>query len=169
MSRDSNQSPGFTLGALHPRNTRRSVTFCLDIIWNASPAIMLSPTLPRVPVVRSCRTMQLSGWISMGDETMLSAVVAARANGGSETRFDTDNQPEGRGRPRGSPNKMSPAFKQMLLEVAEELGSVPYKDWDKLPCGDGLKGFLKTLAIQDPKAHRPNGAGRWGDRCHERI
>jgi hypothetical protein len=59
---------------------------------------------------------------------------------------------EGRGRPRDSPNKMSPAFKQMLLEVAKELGSVPYKDWDKLPCGDGLKGFLKTLAIQDLKA-----------------
>jgi hypothetical protein len=92
------------------------------------------------------------GRITMGDETMLSAVVPARANGGSETRFGTDNQPEGRGRPRGSPNKMSPAFKQMLLEVAKELGSVPYKDWDKLPCGDGLKGFLKTLAIQDLKA-----------------
>jgi hypothetical protein len=59
----------------------------------------------------------------MGNETMLSAVLPARANGGSETRFGTDNQPEGRGRPRGSPNKMSPAFKQMLLEVEAVLQS----------------------------------------------
>jgi hypothetical protein len=38
------------------------------------------------------------GWITMGDETKFSAVVPARANGGSETRFTTENQPEGRGR-----------------------------------------------------------------------
>jgi hypothetical protein len=71
-----------------------------------------------------CRLMQLSGVITMGDETILLAVVPERANGGSNTRFGTDNQPKGRGRPRGSRNKMSPAFKRMLLEVAKELGSV---------------------------------------------
>jgi hypothetical protein len=46
---------------------------------------------------------------------------------------------------------MSPAMKEMIVEVAQELGRVPYEDWDKLPCGDGVKGFLKRLAIQDLK------------------
>jgi hypothetical protein len=82
---------------------------------------------------------------------VLFAVVPERANGGSETQFRADNQPKKRGRPRGSRNKMSPALKAAIVEVAEELGGVPYKDWDKLPCGDGLKGFLKSFAIQDLK------------------
>jgi hypothetical protein len=33
---------------------------------------------------------------------------------------------------------MSRACKEILVEVAEELGSVDHKDWDKLPCGDSL-------------------------------
>ena len=86
------------------------------------------------------------------EQYVLSAVAPERANGGSETQFRADNQPKKRGRPRGSRNKMSRALKEMLVEVAEELGRVPYKDWDKLPCGDGLKGFLKSFAIRDLKA-----------------
>jgi hypothetical protein len=84
---------------------------------------------------------------------VLSAVVPERANGGSETQFRADNQPKKRGRPRGSRNKMPRALKEMLVEVAEELGRVDYKDWDKLLCGedDGHKGYLKFLAIREPK------------------
>ena len=44
---------------------------------------------------------------------VLSAVVPQRANSGSKTQFRADNQPEKRGRPRGSRNKMSCAFKEM--------------------------------------------------------
>jgi hypothetical protein len=82
---------------------------------------------------------------------VLSLVIPERANSGSKTKFSADNQPEKRGRPKGSRNKMTPAFKQAIVEVAEELGRVDYKDWDKLPCGDGVKGFLKCLAIRDLK------------------
>jgi hypothetical protein len=90
----------------------------------------------------------------MGDEPyVLSAVAPERANGGSETQFRADNQPKKRGRPRGSRNKMSRAFKEMLIEVAEEVGSVDPKDWDKLLCGDddGVKGYLKVLAVRELK------------------
>jgi hypothetical protein len=82
---------------------------------------------------------------------VLSAVVPERANSGSETQFRADNQPKKRGRPRGSRNRMPRALKEMLVEVAEELGSVDPKDWDKLLCGDddGLKGFLKVLAVRE--------------------
>jgi hypothetical protein len=78
---------------------------------------------------------------------------AERANSGSKTQFRADNQPEKRGRPRGSRNKMSCAFKEMLIEVAEEVGSVDPKDWDKLLCGDddGVKGYLKVLAVRELK------------------
>jgi hypothetical protein len=84
---------------------------------------------------------------------VLSAVVPERANAGSKTQFSTDNQPKKRGRPRGSRNKMPRALKEMLVEVAEELGRVDYEDWDKLLCGDddGLKGYLKVLAVREPK------------------
>jgi hypothetical protein len=46
---------------------------------------------------------------------------------------------------------MSPALKEMIAEVAEEVGRVDYKDWDKLLCGDddGVKGYLKYLAIRE--------------------
>jgi hypothetical protein len=44
---------------------------------------------------------------------VLSAVVPQRANSGSKTQFRADNQPEKRGRPRGSRNKMSRAFKAL--------------------------------------------------------
>ena len=65
----------------------------------------------------------------MGDEPyVLSAVVPERANGGSETQFRADNQPKKRGRPRGSRDKMPRALKEMLVEVAEELGRV------EIPC-----------------------------------
>jgi hypothetical protein len=83
---------------------------------------------------------------------VLSAVVPERANSGSKTKFRADNQPKKRGRPRGSRNRMPRALKEMLVEVAEELGRVPYKDWDKLLLSggdDGLKGFLKVLAVRD--------------------
>jgi hypothetical protein len=82
----------------------------------------------------------------------LSAAVPQRANAGSETQFSTDNQPEKRGRPRGSRNKMSRALKEMIVEVAEEVGRVDPKDWDKLLSGDddGLKGALKVLAVREP-------------------
>jgi hypothetical protein len=89
----------------------------------------------------------------MGEnEYVLSAVVPQRANLGSESQFRADNQPEKRGRPRGSRNKMPRALKEMIVAVAEELGCVPYKDWDKLLCGedDGVKGYLKFLAIRQP-------------------
>jgi hypothetical protein len=48
---------------------------------------------------------------------------------------------------------MPRALKEMIAEVAEELGRVDHKDWDKLLCGedDGLKGYLKFLAIREPK------------------
>jgi hypothetical protein len=85
---------------------------------------------------------------------VFSAVVPGRANSGSKTQFRADNQPERRGRPRGSRNKMSRAFKEMLIEVTEEVGRVAPKDWDKLLCGDddgGLKGYLKVLAVRKPK------------------
>jgi hypothetical protein len=84
---------------------------------------------------------------------VLSAVLPQRAHLGSETQFSADNQPEKRGRPPGSRNKMPRALKEMIVEVAEEVGRVPYKDWHKLLCGedDGVKGFLKTLAIREPK------------------
>jgi hypothetical protein len=38
-------------------------------------------------------------------------------------------------------------------EVAEEVGRVDRKDWDMLLCGedDGLKGYLKYLAVREPK------------------
>src|ERR1700683_3962466 len=83
----------------------------------------------------------------------LSAAVPERANAGSKTQFSTDNQPEKRGRPRGSRNKMSRALREMIVEVAEELGRVDPKDWDKLLCGDddGVKGVLKVLAVRELK------------------
>jgi hypothetical protein len=83
---------------------------------------------------------------------VLSAVVPERANAGSETQFSTDNQPEKRGRPRGSRNKMSRALREMIVEVAEELGRVDPKDWHKLLCGgdDGVKGVLKVFAVREP-------------------
>jgi hypothetical protein len=61
---------------------------------------------------------------------------------GSETQFSADNQPEKRGRPPGSRNKMPRALKEMIAEVAEEVGRVAPKDRDKLLCGDeaGDKG-----------------------------
>jgi hypothetical protein len=88
----------------------------------------------------------------MAEPYVLSAVVPQRANSGSQTQFSADNQPANRGRPRGSRNKMSRALKEMIAEVAEEVGRVPYKDWDKLLCGDddGAKGYLKFLAIREP-------------------
>jgi hypothetical protein len=72
---------------------------------------------------------------------------------GSKTRFSNDNQPEKRGRPRGSRNKMPRVLKEMIAEVAEEVGRVDRKDWDMLLLGDddGLKGYLKYLAIREPK------------------
>jgi hypothetical protein len=41
---------------------------------------------------------------------VLSAVVPQRAHLGSETQFSADNQPEKRGRPPGSRNKMPRAL-----------------------------------------------------------
>jgi hypothetical protein len=82
---------------------------------------------------------------------VLSLVIPERANSGSKTKFSADNQPKKRGRPRGSGNKMSPALKQMIFEVAEELGRIPYEDWGKIPCGDGAKDFIRSLAIRDMK------------------
>jgi hypothetical protein len=92
----------------------------------------------------------------MADDELyvLSRVIPERANSGSRTHFSADNQPKKRGPPRGSRNKMSPAMKDMIAEVAEEVGRVPYEDWDKLLCGDdddGAKGFLKNLAIREQK------------------
>jgi hypothetical protein len=63
---------------------------------------------------------------------VISQMIPQRAHIGSESEFRADNQPEKRGRPRGSRNKISPAMKKMILEVIQELGNVPYKDWDKL-------------------------------------
>jgi hypothetical protein len=90
---------------------------------------------------------------TMAEPYVLSAVVPQRAHLGSETQFRADNQPEKRGRPRGSRNRMPRALKEMIVEVAEELGRVDHKDWDTLLCGedDGLKGYLKFLAIRKPK------------------
>jgi hypothetical protein len=85
------------------------------------------------------------------DQYVLHPVIPERANSGSETRFSAENQPEKRGRPRGSRNKMSPALKKMIVEVAEEVGRVPYEDWDKIPCADGVKGYLRSMAIRDMK------------------
>jgi hypothetical protein len=86
-------------------------------------------------------------------EYVISPVIPQRAHLGSETQFRADNQPQKRGRPRGSRNKMPRALKEAIVEVAQEVGSVPYKDWDKLLCGDddGLRGYLKFLAIREPK------------------
>jgi hypothetical protein len=44
---------------------------------------------------------------------------------------------------------MSRALKEMIVGVAEEVGRVDHKDWDKLLCGedDGTRGYLKFLAI----------------------
>jgi hypothetical protein len=87
------------------------------------------------------------------EQYVISPVIPQRANFDSRTQFSADNQPEKRGRPRGSRNKMPRALKEMLVEVAEEVGRLPRKDWDKLLCGDddGLKGYLKYLAIREPK------------------
>ena len=48
---------------------------------------------------------------------------------------------------------MPRALKEMIVEVAEEVGRVNYEDWDKLLCGEnhGLKGYLKFLAIRQPE------------------
>ena len=82
---------------------------------------------------------------------VLSLLIPERANSGSKTQFSADNQPKKRGRPRGSGNRMSPAFKKMIVEVAEELGRLDCKDWDKSLCDekDGVKRFLKNLAIRE--------------------
>jgi hypothetical protein len=87
------------------------------------------------------------------EQYVISPVIPQRANLGSKTQFSADNQPEKRGRPRGSRNKMPRVLKEMIAEVAEEVGRVARKDWDMLLCGDddGLKGYLKYLAIREPK------------------
>src|SRR5450631_3067091 len=87
---------------------------------------------------------------TVAEQYVLSPAIPQRAHSGSETQFSADNQPEKRGRPRGSRNKMPRALKEMIVEVAEELGRVDRKDWDKLLCGDddGHKGFLKVLAVR---------------------
>jgi hypothetical protein len=82
----------------------------------------------------------------------LSPVIPERSNWGTQTQFRTDNQPKRRGRPAGSGNRISPAMRKMILEVMEELGRVDYDDWEKLPCGDGVKGSLKLMAIRNPKS-----------------
>jgi hypothetical protein len=90
---------------------------------------------------------------TMAEPYVLSPVVPQRANSGSKTQFSAENQPAKRGRPRGSRNKMSPALKQMIAEVAEELGRLDCRDWDKSLRGekDGVKRFLKNLAIRELK------------------
>jgi hypothetical protein len=84
---------------------------------------------------------------------VISAVIPQRGHSPNATSFTAENQPKKRGRPKGSPNKMTPAFKQALVEVAEEVGRVDRKDWEKLLCGDddGQKGYLKFLAIREPR------------------
>jgi len=54
--------------------------------------------------------------------------------------------------PPGSRNKMPRDLKEMIVGVAEEVGRVDHKDWDKLLCGedDGTRGYLKFLAIRQP-------------------
>jgi hypothetical protein len=93
---------------------------CLDIRWNASPAIMLSPTLPVNAAIR--------GGSPWGDETMLSAVVPARANGGSDTR-GTDNQPEGRGRPRVRPTRCLLPLSRCTSRLQRISGVLPTRIW----------------------------------------
>jgi hypothetical protein len=87
------------------------------------------------------------------EEHGIRLAMPQRANVDSETRFSADRQPERRGRPRGSRNKMSAAFKRTMLEVMQELGGVAREDWDKLLTGDvdDFKGYLKFLAIRHPK------------------
>jgi hypothetical protein len=65
------------------------------------------------------------------EQYVLYPAIPQRAHSGSETQFRTDNQPEKRGRPRGSRNKMPRALKEMIVEVAEEIGRADRKDWDK--------------------------------------
>jgi hypothetical protein len=105
----------------------------------------LASTKTEVVIVRGIE-------VAIMGKNALSAAVPERANAGSKTQFSTDNQPEKRGRPRGSRNKMSRALREMIVEVAEELGRVDPKDWDKLLCGDddGVKGVLKVLAVREP-------------------
>ena len=54
---------------------------------------------------------------------VLSAVVPQRAHLGSETQFSADNQPEKRGRPPGSRNKMPRVLKEMIVESPRRWGA----------------------------------------------
>ena len=51
----------------------------------------------------------------------------------------------GKGRKAGSPNKTTKALKEAILEAAELVGH----DGNG---GDGLTGYLKTLAVSEPRA-----------------
>jgi hypothetical protein len=83
---------------------------------------------------------------------VLSAVVPQGAHSGSETHFSAENQSEKRGRPRGARNKMPRALKEMIVEVAEEVGRVNREDWISYSAVRTMvKGYLKFLAIREPE------------------
>jgi hypothetical protein len=75
------------------------------------------------------------------------------ANKGS---FSKDNPPRGRGRPAGSPNKLTRTMKDAAVAAAEELRQVPVSTWDKTQLeGDknnGMKAYFKFLGVCHPKS-----------------
>jgi len=70
------------------------------------------------------------------------------AQGNSETdangAFKKGHRKRG-GRKRGTPNLMTPEFKAALMESADKIGSDGQGK-------EGLVGYLKALAVEDPAA-----------------
>jgi hypothetical protein len=125
----------------------RIITFLAELSYSYESSVRLGlPDLMRLFARSSIEVGKMEQYV-------VSPVIPQRAHLGSKTQFSADSQPEMRGRPRGSRNKMPRVLKEMIAEVAEEVGRVDRKDWDMLLCGDddGLKGYLKYLAVREPK------------------
>jgi hypothetical protein len=84
------------------------------------------------------------------------APVRLRMPGANKGSFSKDNPPPGRGRPAGSPNKVTRTMKDAAVAAAEELGQVPVSTWDKTQLeGDknnGMKAYFKFLGVCHPKS-----------------
>jgi hypothetical protein len=75
-----------------------------------------------------------------------SAPTKSHKNAPGRHRFSTENQPSKRGRPKGSPNKLSRDLREDIREATERVG----RDGE----GEGgVVGWLMWLARTEPKSH----------------
>jgi hypothetical protein len=70
--------------------------------------------------------------------------------------FSKDRPRAGPGRPPGSVNKITRTMKETVIAAANELGQLPRDKWeeeaDKGDPDNGLRGFFKVMAAEQPKS-----------------